>query len=143
MGCRGVTAIGTITAPQGAEAFGCRETVADAPLLRISPSIINIANPPETVTISNAPSGGFKYISAMPESQYIDDNGIIEGISDASTISPDGTSITGFTPDVSSAALGTYAGIAGNVSGSSLNVVGGGSVHLIYKAVVCNPDCPP
>ncbi len=131
--CKGISINITISTQQGAGEFVCVEKEVIVPLLSISPATINIANPPGTITISNAPQGGFRNVgNGNPESQYIDDNGIIEGVADSASISPNGTSITGPAPDVSSVAIGSYAGIAGNLgSGSSLVVVGGGTVHVI------------
>jgi hypothetical protein len=105
--------------------------------LTMTPSTINLTHPPSTVTVTGAPPGSFKQITGMPQTQYIDDGGVLQGIASATTISSDGTTISGPTPSLSSVVDGQFTGLGGNVAGSSFAVVGAGSVNVISSPPKC------
>lgn len=128
--CAGVTAQGDVSL--GAlEEFWCVERPASTIPLIASPTPIDLASLPSTVSISNAPSGSFVSTYGMPQAQYIDPSGTIDAVATANSISGGGTTISGPTPAISAVAIGYYVGVAGNVTSSGqFGLVGAGSILL-------------
>jgi hypothetical protein len=130
----------TIAQQQGAGVFACQEIIVS---LSMNPSVMDISFPPASATVSGALAGSFKSTYGMPQTQYVGSNGILAGVAVAGSISADGTSISASPPDFSSAQLGTYTGLAGNITASgALDVVGGGFV-TVKRSKICNPGRPP
>jgi hypothetical protein len=128
--CSGVTAQGDVSL--GAmEEFWCVERVVTTVPLIASPTPIDLASLPSTVSISNAPSGSFVSTYGMPQTQYIDPSGTIDAVANANSISGGGTTISGPTPAISVVAIGYYVGVAGNITSSGhFGLVGAGSILL-------------
>lgn len=99
--------------------------------LSLTPIPIDLSSLPSTVSASGASQGAFVATYGMPQAQYIDENGTIQGVTNAYSISPDGTSISADTPSIGYIPIGIYVGIAGNVEQDNrLGIVGAGSVQL-------------
>lgn len=107
----------------------CQEIVISE--LSLNPIPIDLSSLPSTVSASGASQGAFVATYGMPQAQYIDENGTIQGVANAYSISPDGTSISADTPSIGYIPIGTYVGVAGNVQqDNSLGIVGAGSVQV-------------
>jgi hypothetical protein len=95
----------------------------------INPTAFNPNNPPATVTVSGP--GGFTASYGMPLVQYYDPTGTLQGYSYATSVSSDGTSITGPPPNFSSAPSGTYVGVVLNADPNyNYDIVGAATVYV-------------
>ena len=147
--CQGVSVEGFVDKANGSYTFGCEDPNGYAPnpfALQITPGVINLYKRPSSLTVSGAPVGAFANSSfGLPQTQYIDSDGTIGGIANSSSVSSDGTSITGPVPSgIDSLATGTYAGLAGDrESGYTINIKGGGRIGVV-RILTCPPaGCGP
>lgn len=91
--------------------------------LSASPASVYLPSPPTTGTITGQ---GFDATYGMPMVEYFDNNGFLVGTVYATSVSSNGTSLTGYLPDLSNAYSGTYQVKVTNkrADGYYLNVVG-------------------
>ena len=91
--------------------------------LSASPTSVYLPAPPATGTITGQQ---FDATYGMPVAEYFDSNGFLVGSAYASSVSGDGTSLTGSLPDLSNAYSGNYSIKVTNkrADGYYLNVVG-------------------
>lgn len=100
----------------------------------INPDAINPNDPPATTTVSGP--GGFTTTYGMPMVQYYDPTGTLQGSAYATSVSSDGTSMTGPTPSInSSAPSGSYVGIVLNADANyNYDIVG---AAVVYVSTTC------
>ncbi|MDQ6652247.1 MAG: hypothetical protein M3Y84_05845 [Acidobacteriota bacterium] len=102
-----------------------------------NPSSIDITYPPATVTITGQ---DLVATYGMPWVEYYDENGSLVAQTQAFSVAPDGSWLTGYTPDLSSVPTGAYTVVVSNVDpDGSLSIAGTTTINVFASV----PDPPP
>jgi hypothetical protein len=116
--CSGKQSNGTVSL-HGIEGIVCYErggyVSGEAQPFVFSPNPLNPASLPSTVTIQGS---GFISTYGMPVVQYFDMQGNLVTQQAVTSVSPDGTTLTATTPNISELAAGAYAGVINNINAS-------------------------
>jgi len=96
----------------------------------IDPTTMYTSSPPPSATITGG--GGIDPTYGMPLVQYFDPTGTLQGQAYATYVSPDGTSLSGPVPDLSSAPSGMYTGVVLNAGPNNTVIqVGAATTEVI------------
>ncbi len=137
--CDGVTALATPSYPEVTEDFICYESSVEAmnSAFVVNPNPIYLSNLPSQITITGS---GFSSTYGMPVVQYYSLQGTLIASTTVSYVSPDGSTISTPTPNLSQVPPAAYAGIISNVGPSgALIYAGAASVIVMNRPVVATP----
>lgn len=111
------------------------------PLFAVEPASIDATAPPGAVTVTGA---GIDATYGMPYVSFYNPNGYVLAEGRASTVSPDGTSMSAVVPDISSVPSGSYWAIVRNVmADGSLQFLGAAEVYVFNFEPPPPPDPEP
>jgi hypothetical protein len=126
--CDGHTATATPGIQGALEELICFEVVIPTAGFYFSPNPLYRSAPPATSTIHGA---GFSQAHGMPLVQYYNLQGVLVSQDNATVVASDGTWVQAPTPNISTVALGTYAGAIKNANGSGgWNYIGSAAVRV-------------
>lgn len=91
------------------------------------PDYVDASNPPSTITITGE---GIDATYGMPFVQFFDLDGNLIAQLQASAVAPDGFSLEGATPDLSSISTNSYLIVISNVTADGTEVIGSTTIFL-------------
>jgi len=111
------------------------------PFFAVEPASIDATAPPEAVTVTGA---GIDATYGMPYVSFYNPNGYVLAEGRASTVSPEGTSMSAVIPEISSVPSGSYWAIVRKVmADGSLQFVGAAEVYVFNFEPPPPPDPEP